>query len=169
VVRHREALTAAASAGIALDLACGRGRHARLLAQWGLRVVGLDRDAGFLRELRRVRGDPRIDAVRADVEDTRGLPIAPQSARVLLITRFLDRDRCGHWARLLAPGGLLLYETFRDRQRDLARGPKRADFLLEENELPSLFPGLEVLVHEEGLREAPQREWVASLLARKVA
>ncbi len=167
VVRHLDALVAAASGGFALDLACGRGRHARLLASRGARVVGLDRNAASLRELQRVAVEPAVAVVRADAEDARGLPVAAESIRVLLIARFLNRRRCAAWGRLLAPGGLLLYETFRDRQRELGRGPTRPEFTLGENELPNLFPSFTVLDHAEGLREEPQREWVASLLARK--
>lgn len=166
VLRHRATLCAAASGGVALDLASGRGRHARLLASWGLRVVALDRNVSFLRELRVATGGS-VDAVCVDAEDRRGLPIAPGTVNLLLIARFLNRDRCSAWAELLEPGGLLLCETFRDRQRELGRGPTRPEFLLEAGELPRLFPSFEVLDHEEALRRSPQREWVASLLARK--
>ena len=37
--------------GRALDLACGRGRHARLLRDQGCSVVALDRDAGALAQI----------------------------------------------------------------------------------------------------------------------
>ncbi len=164
VVRHRETLQARGRTGLCLDLACGRGRHARLLAEWGLRVVGLDRNRDSLDTL---AGVPGIEVVAGDAEDARGLPFRPGSFALLVVTRFLDRSRCGAWAELLAPGGLLLYETFRDRQRELGSGPRNPAFLLGENELPTLFPDLIPLDHEEALRETPQREWVASLLARR--
>ncbi len=88
---------------------------------------------------------------------------------MLVITRFLHRESCARYAALLRPGGLLVYETFLARQRELGRGPKRAEFLLEDGELPALFPGLTVLSHREEYREHPTREWVASLLARRPA
>ena len=62
---------------------------------------------------------------------------------------------------------MLVYETFTIHQRDLGQGPRNAAFLLEEGELPRLFPALEVVTAQEGLREGAFPEWVASLVARK--
>ncbi|HYL18975.1 MAG TPA: methyltransferase domain-containing protein, partial [Burkholderiales bacterium] len=39
------------AAGRVLDLACGEGRHARLLAQLGYRVLAVDRDERALSSL----------------------------------------------------------------------------------------------------------------------
>lgn len=164
VLQHRERIVERGRSGVCLDLACGRGRHARLLAEWGLRVVGVDRNRELLRSL---VGTSRVDVVAGDAEDDRGLPFEPATFAVVVVARFLNREHCQAWAELLAPGGLLVYETFRDRQRDLGRGPRNPAFLLDPGELPTLFPGLDPLDHWEGLREEPQREWVGSLLARR--
>ena len=49
----------------------------------------------------------------------------------ILVFRFLHRPLAQDIERVLAPGGLLLYETFTTQQRELERGPRNAAFLLE--------------------------------------
>ena len=67
--------------------------------------------------------------------------------------------------RALAPGGLLLYETFTTAQA--ARGkPTNPDFLLEPGELVARVAPLEVLRQREGDFEG---RMVASVAARKAA
>lgn len=169
VLAQEAALRAAARHGLVLDLACGRGRHARLLAAWGLRVVALDRNRDALAALAaaaRAAALP-IAPLRADAEAPFGLPFRPASFGAVLVTRFLFRPLAPTLAALLRPGGLLVYETFTTRNRDLGQGPGNPAFLLEPGELAQLFPGLEVVASQEGLREAPSREWVASLAARR--
>lgn len=169
VLAQEAALRAAARHGPVLDLACGRGRHARLLAGWGLPVVALDRDRVALAELAaaaRAGGMP-IAPLRADAEAPCGLPLRPERFSAVLVTRFLHRPLAPVLAALLRPGGLLVYETFTIHNRDLDRGPRNPAFLLEPGELPRLFPGLEVVASREGLRTGPCREWVASLAARR--
>jgi hypothetical protein len=71
---------------------------------------------------------------------------------------------------LLAPGGLLVYETFTERQRELGHGPGNPAFLLTVGELPALFPGLQPLASIEGLvASGSRRDWLAGLVARKQA
>ncbi len=81
--------------------------------------------------------------------------------------RFLFRTLAPAIEAALAPGGLLLYETFTRDQARLDGGPRNPQFLLEPGELRSLFPGLEVLAYEEGTRAGGRPEAHASLAARK--
>ncbi|MEB2343739.1 MAG: class I SAM-dependent methyltransferase [Deltaproteobacteria bacterium] len=169
VREHEAALRAAGRHGLVLDLACGRGRHARLLAAWGLRVAALDRSRealGALATAARAGGLP-VRPVRADAEDPRGLPFPPAAFAAVVVTRFLFRPLAPALAALLRPGGLLLYETFTIRQRDLGQGPRNPAFLLADDELPGLFPELAVERFETGLRGNGHPEWVASLAARR--
>ncbi|RIL05884.1 MAG: class I SAM-dependent methyltransferase [Proteobacteria bacterium] len=162
-------LRATAPLGPCLDLACGRGRHARLLARAGLRVVALDRDAAALREVasRARRESLAISPLRADAESPHGLCLRDARFGAVVVTRFLFRPLAQRIEALLAPGGVLVYETFTIRQRELGHGPRNAAFLLEEGELPRLFPGLAIEAHREGLAGEPTASWLAGVAARK--
>ena len=116
----------------------------------------------------RGRGLP-VQGLRADLETPHGIPVRPGSCGAILVFRFLFRPLAPAIAAALAPGGLLLYETFTVDQRSLPQGPRNPAFLLEHGELPRLFPTLEVLEAWEGIRSGPEPEAVASLCARRRA
>ena len=164
--RHRAAVAETAALGPTLDLACGRGRHARALAAIGHPVVGVDRNAEFLAELRTTTGMP---LVRADLERAPAPPLREGAFGTVLVFRYLHRPLAPALARLLAPGGLLLYETFTREQRALGWGPSRDEFLLEAGELPRLFPDLDTLEFVEGVSAEAKPAACASLAARRPA
>jgi len=141
-VRWLPALADASARGPVLDLACGRGRHALAAARAGLRCVALDRNAGFLAELAaeaRRQALP-VEALRCDLETGLAPPLREACFGAVLVFRYLHRPLAPWIEGLLAPGGLLLYETFTNPA-----------FLLEPGELPRLFPKLETLAFEEGV------------------
>jgi len=151
-----------------LDLACGSGRHARELAQRGLTCVAIDRNAEELDALRCQANTGSLMIVRANIETAHGLPFRPESFGAILVFRFLFRPLAQPIVEALAPGGLLLYETFTHDQRKLDSGPKNEHFLLAERELLSLFPTLSPITYEEGLLpDVLQPHYLARLAARK--
>lgn len=164
-------LARAAGGRAVLDLACGRGRNALAVAAAGLRVVGVDRDPDALDELgeRARAGGLRVGRVRADVETARGLPFASGAFGAVLVFRFLFRPLAPEIVRVLAPGGVLLYETFTLAQRTLGGGPRNPAFLLEPGELPRLFAALRVARAEEGVYAEPHASALARLVAAKPA
>jgi len=167
---HVDTLRDAGRLGPVLDLACGRGRHAVPAAAAGLPVVGVDRSATFLAELRaRAPAGHPVPCVRTDLEAEAGIPFAAASCGAILVFRFLFRPLAPAIASLLAPGGLLLYETFTVAQRDLAWGPSNPAFLLAPGELPALFPDLEMLQYAELCEGDPRPDAIARLAARKPA
>ncbi|MDE0885170.1 MAG: class I SAM-dependent methyltransferase [Myxococcota bacterium] len=161
---YEEQIRTCAHLGPLADLACGRGRHALRAAQWGLSVIGLDRNPEFLAELSRrsETGGDALHCLRADLESAPCLPLAPASCGAVLVFRFLFRALAPRIEEILAPGGLLLYETFLRTQSGSSGGPRNPAFRLAPGELPSLFPGLETLEYEESEDEG----W-ARLAARK--
>ena len=162
-------LREAAALGPVVDLACGRGCNALAAADAGIPVVGIDRDPEALAALRaaaRERG-ARAWPMRADLETPHGIPVRSQSCGAILVFRFLFRPLAAAIEAALAPGGLLLYETFTVHQRLLRQGPRNPAFLLEPGELRALFPGLEVLGCWEGVAAGPSPAALARLTARR--
>jgi SAM-dependent methyltransferase len=158
-------LREAGALGPVLDLACGRGRNGLAAAEAGLRVAGIDRDREALAAMRAAARERRatLSAIRADLETELGIPVKPGSCGGILVFRFLFRPLAPAIEATLAPGGLLLYETFTIDQRSLGYGPSNPAFLLEPGELPTLFAGLEVLQYSEVARP----EALARLTARR--
>ena len=165
---HRAQLREAAQLGPVVDIACGRGRHTLAALRDGLPCLGVDRNAAHLHELRAAAreeglGAPRL--LRADLENAPHAPLHRERFGAVLVFRYLHRPLIPELVALLRPGGLLLYETFTLRQRELGYGPRRDEFLLQEGELPGLFPSLRVLSHWEGLREGERPAWLSALAA----
>src|SRR5689334_20780607 len=94
--------------GEVLDLACGAGRHARLFAGLGHSVLAVDRDA---RMLERAAG-PDIVTQQLDLEDGGPWPFDAERFAGIVVTNYLHRPLFPHLWASLAPGGVLLYETF---------------------------------------------------------
>ena len=145
----------------ALDVAMGRGRHAVPLARAGFRTFGVDVKLAAVREAMEAarREGVRVAAWCADL--TRyTLPRALFD--LVVVSRYLQRDLFADLTASLAPGGIVLYETFTTAQRALGRPPTSPDHLLEPGELRRRFDGCDLLFYEEVL--APDA--VARLVAR---
>lgn len=170
-VQHLEELRDAAAGRAVLDLACGRGRHALAAAAFGVWAIGVDRDAASLAALADAAAHRglRVEATRSDLERDKEIPFVDGSCGGILVFRFLFRPLAPRIEALLAPGGLLLYETFTEHQRELPGGPRRDAFLLAEAELPGLFPGLEIVDYWEGATAGANPAALARLAARRPA
>jgi SAM-dependent methyltransferase len=152
-----------------LDLACGHGRHALAVARAGLTAIGLDRDPMALSKLQ-IRASQEslpVLPVVADLEAGRGIPVNSMSCGGILVFRFLYRPLATAIVEALAPGGLLLYETFTVDQAKVDYGPRNTAFLLQHDELPTLFPDLEVLSYWEGWTAGDRPIALARLVARR--
>ena len=152
--------------GRVLDLAMGSGRNAVWLAQQGLRVHGVDilpEAVSMAAALARRHGVE----LAGRVEDAR-LPaaLAPGDWDGLVVIDFLERALLARLAAALAPGGVLIYETFTREQARAGGKPRDARWLLEAGELRAAFAGaLEILAAREG--EVEPGRHVASLVARR--
>ncbi len=163
----------------ALDVACGSGRHALLLAAAGFEVQAIDRETASIEALSAAAGKLGL-ALRAEVRDLeageadsatrpnggatvdpaqlRGPAVPLQAAArlgptgaydLIVVFHYLHRPLFPALVRALAPGGLLLYETFTIDQA--ARGhPRNPAFLLDHGELPRLVAPLEILRQRDG-------------------
>jgi SAM-dependent methyltransferase len=133
-----------------LDVACGSGRHLRWLAARGYAVTGVDRDAQALAECPEVG-----ERIEADLE-TGGWPLGERCFDAVIVTNYLWRANLPHVVSAVAPGGVLLYETFAVGNERYGR-PSNPQFLLRPGELLDAVRGLHVLAFEDGLLDAPLR------------
>ena len=133
-------------AGRALDLACGRGRHALLLAERGYLVDAVDFAVPALRSLRRTAAARglTIDCLAADASTW---PIPRARYALVLVVNFLDRASFPSLRDAVAPGGALLFETHRRAAGVVSS--LRPEFLLAPGELAELGRGWDVLLRSE--------------------
>lgn len=151
-------------AGRALDVACGRGRHALLLASTGLHVTAVDRDADALARLQAQADRLALPVTTRQVDLEGGTPdLGDDGYDLVLVTRYLHRPLLPQLLLSLAPGGVLLYETFLTQQAEVGH-PKNPDFLLQPGELRQLVAPLEVLREFEGEFDG---HWIAAVAARR--
>lgn len=133
-----------------LDVAAGRGRHALLFGAAGFAVTAVDRDAGRIDRLEAVASRMGL-AVTTCVQDLEeaGADLGTALYDLVVVIHYLHRPLMPAIVRALAPGGLLIYETFTEAQA--ARGrPTTPAFLLRPGELPALVAPLRILRHREG-------------------
>jgi len=147
VVRWASQLSAG---GTVLDVACGSGRHVRWLAERGLQVTGVDRDAAALAGLTSL-----AEVLVADIE-AGPWPLPGRQFDAVVVTNYLWRPLLPTLVEAVAPGGLLIYETFGAGHARFGR-PSRPDFLLQPGELLQATRGLRVLGYEDGYLEPPPR------------
>ena len=117
-----------------LDLAAGAGRHARYLKGLGCRVVAVDLDVSRMADL---VDDDSVELVEADLEHE-GWPFEGRRFDGIVVTNYLHRPLLPVLASSLAPGGVLIYETFAEGNEQYGR-PSNPDFLLKERELMEAF------------------------------
>ena len=151
-------------AGRALDVACGRGRHALFLAERGLTVRAVDRDRDAIVSLR-AEAESRGLSLEADVLDLEDgeADLGREAYDLVLVVHYLHRPLFPALIRALAPGGVLVYETFSVDQARRGK-PTCPDFLLQHGELRERLAPLCVLRERDGVFE--DRD-VASIVARK--
>ncbi|QJE01089.1 methyltransferase domain-containing protein [Massilia forsythiae] len=153
--------------GEVLDLACGAGRHARLLAAMGHTVIALDRDAAALAAIAAGAHGDDIATVEYDLEAPGSAwPFAPRSLSGIVVTNYLYRPLLPPITASLAPNGVLIYETFA-RGNEAFGKPSNPDFLLMPGELIGVAgrSGLRVVAFEDGALESPKPARVQRLCA----
>jgi SAM-dependent methyltransferase len=154
---------AAVPAGEVLDLACGSGRHARLFAALGHPVLAVDRDPQALA----ATAGPGIATLAIDLEEAGARwPFEAGRFAGIVVTNYLHRPLLADLATSLAPGGVLIYETFA-LGNELYGKPSNPAFLLRPGELLAIAAqgGLKVLAFEDGVVNGPRPARVQRLCA----
>ena len=151
-----------------LDLAAGEGRHSLAAAALGAQVVAIDRDPVRLAaaRTRAAFAGLTIDWREMDLE-AEWPELEPFDA--VLVFNYLDRANMPRILRLVAPGGLLIMETFLEAQREAGWGPTSSAHLLRPGELSRLVAPLKTLHGREVLETVGAEHWraVASVVAVK--
>ncbi len=146
-----------------LDLACGGGRHSRLVLAAGYAVVALDRDLSGVADL---AGQPGFQGFECDLENGRPFPLAGRRFAGVVVTNYLHRPLLPAVVAAVAPGGLLIYETFAQGNERFGR-PRNPDFLLRPGELLEAVRGrLRVLAYEDLTIDTPRPAAVQRIAAR---
>ncbi len=140
--------------GTVLDIACGQGRHMQWFTSHGFSTTGIDRSAEALTSARQYG-----TSIEADIENGHwplmdGL--LPQQFDVVIVINYLWRMLMPTLIQCLAPGGLLLYETFAIGNACVGK-PSRPDFLLQPGELLKVCQSLHIVAYEDGFLNQPER------------
>jgi tellurite methyltransferase len=146
----------------ALDLACGTGRNALLLARLGFTVDALDISEVAIEALL------GVTSVHARAVDLEREPLPTGSYDVVVMINYLQRDLFAGAAAALAPCGVLVAETVTRAHLEQLGQSFDERFLLAPGELRNAFGGLKVLRYQEGvvLRSGRPRA-VAGIVAQR--
>ncbi|EKZ96776.1 methyltransferase domain-containing protein [Cupriavidus metallidurans] len=150
--------------GRVLDLACGSGRHSAWLAAQGFAVLAVDRDAEAIAAL-----PSGIERRTVDLEQG-AWPLADAGRfDAVVVTNYLHRPLWPHLIEVLAPRGVLIYETFAAGNETVGK-PSRPDFLLRPGELLEVaHDALRVVGYEDGTLEVPRTAFVQRICAVREA
>jgi SAM-dependent methyltransferase len=136
--------------GPVLDVACGGGRHLRWFRDLGHPVTGVDRDSEAVTAAATLG-----EVVCADIE-AGPWPFPGRQFVAVVVTHYLWRPLLPAILLSVAPGGVLLYETFAAGNETVGK-PSRPDFLLQPGELLRACAQLRVVAYEDGFLESPER------------
>ncbi|MGH2719670.1 MAG: class I SAM-dependent methyltransferase [Actinomycetota bacterium] len=136
-----------------LDLACGGGRHTRLFAEAGHRVTAVDVDVSRLGDLAE---NPLVEAVPADLEGGEPFPLTARTFGGVVVSNYLYRPLMEDLVRAVAPGGVLIYETFSEPNAAIGGRVTNPEYLLRHGELLELVRGrLRVVAYEDLVEGIP--------------
>lgn len=131
-----------------LDLACGSGRHTRLLANNGHKVTAVDVNPQSLKKLSEV---PGVEIICADLEKDRWPFASSRKFDGVVVTNYLHRPIMANILKSLNNRGILIYETFMVGNERYGK-PSNPEFLLKPNELIEYFGrDLKVIKYEAGV------------------
>ncbi len=157
-VRH---LSLIKPGGSVLDVAAGGGRHVRLFADAGHSVTAVDRETSALDAF---AGSHSVKIVEADLEDGSPWPFTGETFDAICICNYLFRPLMPAMLGSLAPGGVLLYETFALGNEIYSR-PRNPDHLLTSGELLKLVQDkLQVITYAHGIVEGGECPGVKQMI-----
>lgn len=142
-----------------LDLAAGGGRHTRLLLHRGYRVHAVDRKTAALAPL----AGPNCTVEAIDLETGAPRPLG-DGYDGIVVTNYLHRPMLPVIAKALAPGGVMIYETYM-LGNERVRRPRSMQFLLRPGELLEAFGALTIVAFEQGELTSPRPAVIQRIVA----
>ena len=135
---------------LALDLACGAGRHIGPIQAKGYRVVAADASIVALRQLSNPHGTPGVDPAHLSrvLFDADTWPFECRAFALIVQTNFLARTILDSMKASVAPGGMILIDTFAGKGGPGRPGPSNPAFRLREDELVEAFKDWKILEHD---------------------
>jgi len=147
--------------GSVLDVAAGGGRHVRLFADAGHNVTAVDRETSALNAF---AGSHGAKIVEADLEDGSPWPFIGETYDAISVCNYLYRPLMPAILGSLAPGGILLYETFA-LGNEVYSKPRNPDHLLKSGELLELVQDkLQVVAYAHGIVEGGECPGVKQMI-----
>ena len=148
----------------AIDIAAGNGRNAIFMARQGFVVDAVDiADLGLAQFAGK---HPGIHTICADLDE---FDIPANRYDLIVNIKYLNRRLFPYILEGLAPGGVLIFETFLDSPNPAKNQPNCRDYWLRENELVQAFSSLKIILYKEA-EEADHDEaaYLASLVGIKI-
>lgn len=159
-----------------LDLACGSGRNGLYCLEHNLPVTFTDIKKQVLADIQQVIKSEQYKLVasqasfrQVDFEQEGTQPLVENSYSAVMVFRYLHRPLIEQIKAAVVPSGLVIYETFTEKQAEFGR-PKNPDFLFKAGELASHFSDWEILHSFEGVKisdTGENKQSVAQIIARK--
>jgi SAM-dependent methyltransferase len=149
--------------GPVLDVACGSGRHTRLFLEQGHDVTAVDRDTSRLGDITR---HPNLTIIETDLEAGAD-PWRPAAGTygTVVVASYLWRPLLPALVAAIAPGGMLLYETYALGNARFGK-PSNPDFLLAPDELKDAVAGtLDVVAYAHGEVTEPRTAVIQRICA----
>ena len=149
--------------GLVLDLACGAGRHTIFLADLGYSVLAVDQDVSLIEQNTNSLITSKATNLELDEWPLDGLEFSG-----IVVTNYLYRPHWDQLPKMLAKGGVLIYETFAQGNAQFGK-PTNPNFLLNPGELLNLAArhALKVLAYEDLYVDEPKPAMVQRLCALK--
>lgn len=153
--------------GKVLDVACGRGRHALLLASAGFEVRAIDRDPDAIAFVRDTadRLALKLNAEVVDLETDPPPDLGSSTYDAVLVFNYLHRPLVPALRAATKPGGRIFYETFTTRQAERGH-PRNPAFLLKDGELIAMMAPVTILRSREGDIDG---RFIASVVAERLS
>ena len=130
--------------GMALDLACGTGRHSIYLSNYDYHVLAVD----INQESLNCFNNKLITKKIKDIENLKNWPLEKKKFDIIVVTNFLNRTIFPSIIKSINKNGYLVYETFSEGQQNIGK-PSNPNYILQRRELMSLCAKLKLITYEE--------------------